>query len=228
MSVSRPRWLPIALVACAQACATGLPSETPLGSGPLARTDAAAVSSESLSVRDAGALEAGAALSTSKTDPPPASPEAERADAATASAKLPADAGAAEAGARAQFAGTYAGKDRAVIRMSGKPEQVEDDPKARISVAEQGSDAIAITLINSSDGKPICTLNARREGDRAEVTPGQPCFASGPGVSSTVQRGSATLAGKRLTVDLLIEMRLSMGGKDAAGSIDYHYEGTRE
>ncbi|HEY6559356.1 MAG TPA: hypothetical protein VI072_18855, partial [Polyangiaceae bacterium] len=66
MIVSRPRRLPIALVACAQACATGLPSETPLGAGPLARADAAAVSSESLAVPDAGALEAGAALAASK------------------------------------------------------------------------------------------------------------------------------------------------------------------
>ncbi|HEY6561599.1 MAG TPA: hypothetical protein VI072_30220, partial [Polyangiaceae bacterium] len=154
-------------------------------------------------------------------------PEAERVDAAS-SAKLPAEAGAPEAASRSQFAGTYAGKDRAVIRMSGKPEQTEDDPKARISVAERGSDAIAITLISTSDGKPICTLNARREGDRAEVAPGQPCFASGPEASSMVKRGSATLAGKRLTVDLLIEMRVSMGGKDGAGSIDYHFEGTRE
>jgi len=225
--VSRPRWLPIALVACAQACATGLPSETPLGSGPLARADAAAVSSESLAVPDAGALEAGAALAAAKPEPP-VPPESERADAGAASVKLTADAGAVAADSRAQFAGTYAGKDRAVIRMSGKPDQTEDDPKARISVAEQGSDAIAITLINTSDGKPICTLNARREGDRAEVAPGQSCFGGGPGASSMVKRGSATLAGKRLTVDLLIEMRLSVGGKDAAGSIDYHFEGTRE
>ncbi len=215
-------------MACAQACATSLPSETPLGSGPLAAASAAQPqSSERPPARDAGAAEA-AVVASASAEAPPALTATERLDGGTSAAESLPEAGAAEAGPRSSFAGTYAGKDRAVIRMSGKPEQVEDDPKARITVVEQGNLAVSITLINSADGTPICTLNAKLQGDRAEVAPGQPCFASGPDATSTVQRGSATFAGKRLTVDLSIAMRVSAGGQSATGSIDYHFEGTRQ
>jgi hypothetical protein len=60
------------------------------------------------------------------------------------------------------------------------------------------------------------------------VAPGQPCFASGPGVSSSVKHGSATLSGKRLTLDLVIELRLDMAAQQSAGSIDYHFDGQRD
>jgi hypothetical protein len=149
-------------------------------------------------------------------------------DAGAAVTKAAAEAGPSpDAGARSAFAGSYQGKDRAIIRVPGKPEQREDDPKARITVAEQGGDTIGITLINSADGTPICTLNAKVRADSAEVAAGQSCFG-GPGMSSTVQRGSAKLAGARLTVELFIEMRLPVAGQNATGSIDYHFEGTRQ
>lgn len=226
MSSSRQRWLKVALVAYAPACATSLPSETPLGSGPLAGASAGASQSAAAPAPPDASTTEERVAAASAADASGA--QSEPADAGTSTAERGPEAGAAEAGVRAAIAGTYAGKDRAIIRMSGKPEQTEDDPKARITVAEQGSDAVGITLINSADGTPICTLKAKLQGDRGEVTPGQPCFASGPGVKSVVQRGSATFAGKRLTVDLLIEMSVSAAGQSATGTIDYHFEGTRQ
>jgi len=215
----------------AQACATALPSETPLGKGPLARASASVSAAGAAPAVDAGPPEPSPAPeATAELLPPTKDAGSSDAGPATASAAPSMDAGAvlAAASTGAAFVGSYLGKDRALVRLSGKPDQTEDDPKARINIAERGTDAIGITLVNSADGSPICTLNARVEKSRAEVAPGQPCFASGPSAQSNVMQGSASIAGKRLTLDLRIEMRVTANGQLATGSIDYHFEGTRQ
>jgi hypothetical protein len=212
------------------ACASQLPSETPLGVGPLAG-------------RDPGTKPAASAPNLTPEPPPASSALAlaeSRSDAAHSPVSATSDAGVRaeplrnEAGAtpdvatQAAFAGDYAGTDRATTRMAGMPPQTENDPKARITIADKTPGMIAITLVDSSNGSKICTLDAKTTGVRAEVAPGQVCFgANTPEVSSRVRTGSAVLAGTRLTFDMFIEIEFAIQGQRQTGSIEYHFEGNR-
>lgn len=217
----------IATLAGLGACSAQLPSEKPLGSGPLAGGYARPASL-------AGA-DAGAPLAEKPPEEPPAppkvSPKAPPADAG-AHAELTADAGAGDGAApptasAVVFAGEYAGSDRATVNMADQAPQTQNDPKARVKIKDGARGHIAIALIDSKNGSTICTLDAKVTNDKAEVTPGQACFGDGPEVHSNVKRGTASLAGTRLTLDLFIELSVEAEGERLSGSIDYHFEGTR-
>jgi hypothetical protein len=149
-------------------------------------------------------------------------------DAGAAPDAFASDAGVSEKSTRVVFAGDYSGSDRAIVRMPGQPEQTQNDPKARITIAERDANTVAITLIDSSNGSTICTLLAKTQKDRADVSPGQACFGTAsPEVRSNVKNGTATVAGARLRFDMFIELEFEMEGQQEAGAIDYHFEGTR-
>lgn len=221
------RWF-VCCAALLCGCGMPLPSETPLGAGPLARRP--------------GQATPPATAARVETPPPPAQTATAIAPAVSADAGPPptklaqSDAGAPGADAappkaeapQIVFAGAYVGTDRATVKMPGGPPQTQNDPKARITVAESKPGLIAITLIDSTNGSTICTLSAKTQGNRADVAPGQACFGTGsPEVKSVVKSGTATVNGNRLTFDMLIEMELELEGRQAQGSIDYHFEGTR-
>ena len=121
------------------------------------------------------------------------------------------------------LAGHYEGTDVTVTRVQGFPDVTEKDPNAKTDVEERAKDCIAITLVNSATGAPICTLDADVRGDAATLRPGQPCFGD-EDVPTSLAFGAAKFADRQLVLD----MRLDIGDGFRRGEIEYHFEGTRK
>ncbi len=228
------RWIIAVTVVLAigVACGPSLPSSEPLGSGPLAEPEP--VREEHTATRaDAGASEvdeadAGArepVARDAEVDASPAQDTGEDTDASTTVGSDAAD-GSAEASV-VDFEGEYRGSDISVIQMDGLPDRTERDPNARTRVEQPATDRIEITLINSANGDPLCTVEARVSGSRAEVHPDQSCFDEGSTLTGSVSSGHAQLDGDRLTLDLDVALELTIGTETRNGRIDYHFDGKR-
>lgn len=230
MSRALLRCAPYALLVVA--CARELPSSAPLGLGPLAAKpgeldasttfDVAPDASMDASVELAAAADAGTPAAEPETPAPPAS---------AAATSEPVDAGSPSADAASEapvvaVSGDYQGEDTAIVRVTGLPENVEKDPKARITVAETGKDAVSFTLVDSGAGTPICTLTAKRTGNSAVVAAGQSCFGSGP-AAGRVERGTATFAQGRLVFDATVSLSVDLGEQQLRGTLEYHFEGKK-
>jgi hypothetical protein len=209
----------------AASCAQELPSTVPLGSGPRAEAEGSATEVANVErpkppvhpapdTPDASvALDAGAADASPEAGPI----EAGATDAGDASPDAP---------AAVVFAGLYAGSDLTVYRIAGLPEQTEPDPNAKTRVEQPAPDRVALTLINSSNGDPICTLQAAVQGNVATLTPGQTCFGNGA-LAPAVTRGKATVNGTRLVFDMELAIDVQRGGQRATGTVVYHFDGKR-
>lgn len=245
MQVTHPKtpfvatiWL-VASVFTALACAP-LPSREPLGVGAL--PPGGKLSSELRKEARARKLaKAGSAARAQEMSAPSAkesSPEPKPAEAGPNPAKAvaKADPGSASGGARPESAkvadpsGDYRGDDVSAYRLSGMPDRTEKDPNARVNVRKTGDKALDFALVDSSNGKDICTLAGTLEGALATITAGQTCFEQDTGAASataTVTRGTATFENARLVLDLTLDFELSLGDDEHAGTLEYHFDGSR-
>ena len=131
----------------------------------------------------------------------------------------------------AEFVGEYLGEDVATYKMSGLPDRTERDPKARITVKASAGTEIQFVLVDSSNGKDICTLSGNLKDSNVTIVTGQKCFEQNEGDASagaTVKKGSASLEKKRLVVELDMDFEMSAGGKKLTGSLAYRFDGKRQ
>ena len=221
-------------IAIAIACAPGLPSATPLGEGKLAEPEPEP-GERHVPREDAGsdAEEQGDTGLDAGTSDDAARPETGGADADDTVADASPDAdgetdGGPDTSTVANFTGEYRGEDVSIIRIDGLPDRRERDPNARTKVEQSTDDRVEITLINSANGDPLCTIEARVSGNDAEVTPGQECFSEGSAVQGSVSSGKARLEKEQLILDLDVALELSFGPETRSGNLDYHFEGSRK
>jgi hypothetical protein len=222
------------LVGLATNCAQELPSMVPLGRGPLAQGEEAVQPRRTARNRHA-ARDAGPAPREKTTEPasPPRDAGDAGVDARPSDGAVDGSVGDASEDAKALpltpvFAGRYLGPDVTVFRIAGFPDRTEKDPNAKTDVEQKSKGGLAITLIDSSNGTPICTLNADLAGDKsARIPAGQACFG-GSGMTAALRSGTAEFAGPRLLLDLNLDLTIEMGEEQAQGEIEYHFDGVRK
>ena len=221
----------------AASCSAQLPSETPLGLGPLARQPRAPEPSGApVSMPGGGPqmqFEDDDEDSTAVNETPSSTKEDK--DESTADAgSVTVDAGAVPTAstpasnaptATVDFTGDYSGKDVITRRLDGKQEPPEEDPNAKLSAKKSG-DTVSLTIVASNTGDPICTVKGEQKGDTVTVSPGQECPPESQ-FYGKLKRGQAKLQDKRLTLDMTFEISGNLGGKQVTGITDYHFEGTR-
>ena len=128
------------------------------------------------------------------------------------------------------FVGDYKGEDVSTYKLGGMPEREERDPSARITVKNPGDKKLDVVLVDSSNGKDICTLSATMGALGATITPGQKCFeqtGSDASATATIRTGTATVDKRRLIVDLELDFEMHVPDQDAKGTLVYHFDGTR-
>jgi hypothetical protein len=133
--------------------------------------------------------------------------------------------------ALAEAVGEYQGEDVATYKISGLPDRTERDPKARITVKASTGSALLFVLIDSSNGKEICSLSGDMKDANVSVGAGQKCFEQNEGEASagaTVTKGSARFEKKRLVFELELDFEMSAGGKKLSGSLSYRFDGKRQ
>ncbi len=221
------RW--IVLLVLGAGCAQDLPSLVPLGRGPLAEEE----------TRPARPRPRRAAAASTSARARPGSEPREYAtrEAVDAGHELgrgdagPADAPATgrDAGSDAApvLAGRYRGSDVTIYHLPGFPDRKEFDQNAKSDVEQKSQSLVAITLVDSSNGSPICTLEADLRGERGTLRAGQECFG-GDGFSPTLTSGTAHFADGQLTLDLTFDLDQQLGDERVHGQIEYHFEGTRK
>ncbi len=79
----------------------------------------------------------------------------------------------------AKWAGEYVGSDLTTARFEGMPERVQPDDKARTRVEEPKPGQVVLIVVDSSNGSPLCSLNADATGSTATIHADQSCFGSG-------------------------------------------------
>ncbi|HVU04216.1 MAG TPA: hypothetical protein VHE30_20805 [Polyangiaceae bacterium] len=222
----------LVIVALASGCGHALPSPVPLGVGPLPRTyhlaHGRAHVHEDRRGREASSVVEPAAPEVPADEPADRPPPAPSTTASAAPAAPETPPGKVATGA--DFVGEYRGEDVSTYRLSGSPERADRDPNARINVTSSDKSKIDLVLIDSSNGKELCTLGATLGDGTATVTPGQGCFEQNTpeaSASATVTRGTAHLEGKRLVLDMALAFEMHVPGEDATGTLDYHFEGSR-
>ncbi len=220
----------------AMQCGGPRPSTEPLGWGPLPPGAASASArpksrtakpNETKAQRTAEAVSAPDAGSAGpeKTAAAPSSSAPQGAPPPKSSPSPPSSSGVAE------LVGDYSGEDVATYRIAGLPDRKERDPKARITVKESAGDELLFVLVDSSNGKDICTLSGALKEFVATIAAGQKCFEQSEGdaaASATVKKGSARFEKKRLVFELDMGFEMSAGGKKLTGSLDYEFDGKRQ
>lgn len=227
----RPVWVVIATLVLL-ACAPVLPSETPLGEGPLAKKEAEA-RAKAEKARDASAKLSGRSSESAETpppvEPPPSVEPPPASTGASAEPPKPETPGKKEPGKKPAlvvvYAGEYVGSDTSAYKMQGN-ERSEKDDKARTRI-EGTAPEISVTFIDSGNGKDICTLKGKTNGKNVSFAAGQKCWGDGPGMSGTLTQGSAKFEDKKVTIDMDFDLVIGEGDMRMTGSLHYHFEGTR-
>lgn len=214
----------------AAACSASLPTQTPLGEGPMVAAEAKLAKMPV----DAGKPDV---VRGEPGDKPPESPESpaspsivsepdasttEPVAASSDSGTKPGKDGGASAAA-ITYAGEYVGSDDTNTSIAGQT-QSEHDDKAKTRVEVRPSGELGFTFVSSSDGTDICTLTASVKGKDATFKAGQPCWATGGGASGKLTKGSAKFDGKKVSIDMAFD--LSIG--PATGTLTYRFTGTRK
>lgn len=219
-------------------CATALPSATPLGEGPLVKAEAAARAREAKAApkktASAGSARAPAPADAPAPAPAPSPAGPTPAPAPTAEAPKPDGKEAGKPAAPApgkkpviDYAGEYVGFDESTYKIEGNEHSQKDD-KARTRV-ELGKDGqLAITFVDSSTGKDICTLKATPNGKTATLAAGQKCWEEGGAMSGTLTRGTATFDGKKLTIDADFDLLMGPPDRRMSGQLHYRFEGSKK
>ncbi len=219
------RW--VVLLVLAAGCAQDLPSTVPLGRGPLAERELP---------QSRRPVRRPLASSTSR-EPRPSSGHHEHAAKAEVDGGLElrmGDAGTPDGNVGRDAAsqpapllpGRYRGTDVTIYHLPGFPDRKEFDPNAKTDVEQKGGNVVAITLIDSSNGSAICTLDADLKVDLGTLRPGQQCFG-GEGLTPSLSSGTARFANRQLTLDLRFDLDQELGEEQIHGEIEYHFEGTR-
>jgi hypothetical protein len=224
----------VALVIAVASCAALRPSPDPLGVGPLPPNYRREVH------RAPRTTDRRAATTTT----PPTPPHEATADGGVKVAtKIPEAPGPSSPGSKDKtapvatkavepslFVGDYTGEDVSTYRLGGMPEREDKDPKARITVKASGALALDIVLVDSSNGKDICTLKATLGATNATIAAGQKCFeqtGSDASATATIRTGTVTIEDRRLVVDLELDFEMHLPDQDAKGTLAYHFDGTR-
>jgi hypothetical protein len=214
------------------ACAAELPSATPLGRGPLAEPDRDP-SDEIASRRPpvARAVDGGADAEPSPATAPgaPPAPSGADEDAGTEAGPGP-DAEPPPIITKTHvFAGDYSGSDTTTIRLPGEPDVTAPDPKARIQITRVSDTEVQIVVIYTPTGGPFCTVSAQVKDNVATIAAGQTCPDAGIGVgfSGTVTSGTAKVTGRRLVIDVELDIETTTPGQRQTGTAGYHFEGWR-
>lgn len=230
----------VALLAATAGCGSPRPSQEPLGWGPLPEGARTAESVRPRPRRDLQArkqnakrdeqtitADAGAAPVSSDGPTPTGSVEVSQ---ARADKVQPSSSEKGSAPSAKSFDGQYRGEDQAVYRIRGMPERTERDPNARTTARATSDKTVDFVLVDSSNGKDICTLSSTLKDGTAALTPGQRCFEqSGENVSigAVVTRGVATLDGNRLRLQVQLDVEMHLGDTEATGTLEYRFDGTR-
>lgn len=212
------------------------PSTVPLGLGPLAiaEIDAYDAAARARASSPAGRSSAPprAVDSTSEGKAPPD----EEGAASPATAEAGGDDGQEAAGTdtasseEPAFEGLFAGEDVAVFRLSGFPDREQKDPKAQIRIKKDSESQVRITLINSENGKDLCELVARVEGNAALLESPQPCFTSDEegAIQAELTSGRAVVEGDRLTMDAEGSLFVELADQEIPGALEYSFDGRRQ
>jgi hypothetical protein len=229
----------VALLWASVACAP-LPSREPLGVGAL--PPGGKLSSElrkearARKLAKGGSAARGVEASAASAKEPAPEPKPAETGPSPTKAVAKADSPAASSSAKPEAAkiadpsGDYRGDDVSAYRLSGLPDRTEKDPNARVNVRKTGDTKLDFALVDSSNGKDICTLSGTLEGAKATITAGQTCFeqeSTAAAATATVTRGTATFENTRLVLDLTLDFELLLGDDEHAGTLEYHFDGTR-
>ncbi len=129
-------------------------------------------------------------------------------------------------GSGREVGGRVRGERSTTTRFEGMPERVQPDDKARTRVEEPKPGEVVLVVVDSSNGNPLCSLNADATGGKATIRADQSCFAS-EGMTATVVEGDAKLDGDRLVFDVQIAVEVDAGDISMDGEIAYHFDGKR-
>jgi hypothetical protein len=213
------------------ACATNLPTTTPLGEGPMVAAEAKLAKMSADGGKPEAATVASAEPEAPPEAPPPSEPEPPPIADASAPVVVTTDAGGkpgkSDAGAAASgitYAGEYIGSDDTKTKVAGA-ERNEHDDKAKTRVEVRPNGELAFTFVSSSDGTDICTLIATAKGKDATFAAGQPCWAGGgSNASGKLTKGSAKFDGKKLTIDMEFDLQIG----PVSGTLVYRFVGNRK
>jgi hypothetical protein len=129
----------------------------------------------------------------------------------------------------AQWAGRYAGTDTVIVSFPGIPPDPQVDDNAKMDVVRLSDDRLSVSVVDSQRGVPLCTVEGDFEEGNIELDDGQECFSDmlGIPVDTSLQGGTGTIDGEKLTVDFVVEMSIDTPSGLIEGGIDYHFEGTK-
>jgi hypothetical protein len=240
MPLSFPRAsLVFSLCASVAACGGPRPSTVPLGVGPLSPHYKLATAAGSHTRREnrtaSGTKEAAAKAESPEKDEPDSKEKEAKAEQTTTDGGGPAGDKKAvtppdKMAAASSFLGDYRGDDVSTYRLGGTPEHADKDPNARVTVKSSEKTSIDVVLVDSSNGKDICTLNATLGEKNATITAGQKCFEQNNGdesAAATVKSGTVSVEGRTLTLDLAADFEMRTADQEVTGTLDYHFEGRR-
>ena len=131
----------------------------------------------------------------------------------------------------AQFVGDYLGEDVATYHIESLPDRTETDPKARLKVTTSSDTSLDFELVDSSNGKEICTLKGTLTDTGAAIAKGQKCFEQNgeeASAAATVQSGTASIDQSRLVLDLDMTFAMEIAGRKLGGTLVYHFDGKRK
>ena len=163
--------------------------------------------------------------------PPPAKPAEAPAASSAEHPGGPAPSSTTTKVTAAAFVGDYTGEDVSTYRLEGLPDREERDPNAKITAKSKNDTEVNFVLVDSSNGKDICTLTSEIHDNVATIAAGQKCFEQDDAdttASATVTKGTATLDGTKLTFDLEMDFGMSAEGRDLSGTLGYHFQGSRK
>ncbi|HEY5954953.1 MAG TPA: hypothetical protein VIV60_00320, partial [Polyangiaceae bacterium] len=162
-------------------CARQEPSLVPLGHGPLSQKERAIDKPLPNPVRLSSEAPSDAPASSTDVDeatvtvlPSEGSlPTARERNGSTQSTDMIAAAGTVNAptsdGRTDEWLGMYRGDDTTIFKMPDQPDRRFDDAKASILVESATDSKLSFHLVDSSNGKDICSLSATVEGSVASI-----------------------------------------------------------
>lgn len=219
------------LLLFALGCSHPEPSRKPLGMGPLALAEQTKASEQQTAKRELRLAQIAEERET--TRPEPVRPAESKRHVADGGSSPPADAGVelTDGGVTPTleaWLGLYQGHDVTRYVMEGQPERSFDDPKAKIRVERLGKSQLHFIFVDSSNGQDLCTLLGDVTGDEAKLPEGQRCFIE-PDEDMTVSSRPAVakLAGRQLTLNLVLDTTLALEEQQTEGKIEYEFNGQR-
>lgn len=130
---------------------------------------------------------------------------------------------------RLSFAGRYSGTDTVTILFADFPDEPQVDESAKIDVKDVTDQRISITVVDSNQGTPLCTIEGKNDAGKVSFDPGQPCFEAILGIpaESSIVNGTGLFSGEQLTLDFEVALEVDVAGSSLEGSIDYHFDGKK-